>query len=202
MTSGNTDLLLSLLPYAIVTLVFGLVCSAIALSVFASAVRWFFVSRRRAREGRTVQWAYGAYGLWTGGEDSGQWNRDRGVSSLRDWYGVEDSAAFWAQIKELEQGQTGNPSWDQVRALDLLRIGVAAGYITDDECWDAVRRIATSLRGTYRSWEELARAFETGMLEWHDRRGVTDEQQRGRVQRNLPTLRQYTWPNIPWDAAI
>lgn len=200
--TSDTGFLLSILPYAIVGLVLSLVCSAVALSVFASALRWFFVSRRRAREGRTMQWAHAAYSLWTGSEDSGQWERSRGVQSLKDWYGVEDTAAFWKLIKGLETGQTGNPAWDQVRALDLLRIGVAAGLITDDACWEAVRRIATSLRSKYDSWEALATAFEAGMLAWHDSRGVTDEQQRGRVQRNLGTLRMYTWKTIDWTASI
>ncbi len=200
--TSDTGFLLSILPYAIVGIVLSLVCSAVALGIFASAVRWFFVGRRRQREGRTIQWAHAAYSLWTGSEDSGQWPRSRGVQSLKEWYGVEDSKAFWAEIKGLEKGQTGNPAWDQVRALDLLRIGVAAGYITDDECWEAVRRIATSLRQKYDSWEALGKAFEEGMLAWHDQRGVTDEQQRGRVQRNLGTLRAYTWKTIDWSASI
>lgn len=196
------DSALVYLPYAAIVLALSMVCSLVAFVIAGIVVRSFFASRRRARSQRTVLWARAAYGLWTGGEDSADWARDRGIQSLSDWYGIGDDDGFWALIRELGAGQTGNAAWDQVRALDLLRIGVAAGYIRSDECWDAVRRIAEDLRRKYRSWEALAAAFEEGMLAWYDRRGITDPATRARVQQNLPFLRQQLWPAIPWDASI
>ncbi len=63
-------------------------------------------------------------------------------------------------------------------------------------------RIGVELQSKYRTWEELAQAFEAGMLSWHQQRGVSDPQQTGRVQKNLPALRQQIWPQIPYDAAL
>ena len=70
------------------------------------------------------------------------------------------------------------------------------------ECWAKVRAIAKSLRESYESWEHLADEFEKGMHAWQDGRGVTDPNERGRVERNLPTLRAYIWPRIAWNARL
>lgn len=147
-------------------------------------------------------WAHAAYSIWTGGEDCGEWAPDRARSALRDWYSVMDPGGFWNTIHGLRQGQTANAAWDQVRAIDLLRIGTAAGYVNPDECWHEVDSIAQALRERYDSWPTLAAEFEAGMHRWQDGRGVTDPQQRGRVQRNLPYLRQTAWARAAFDAPL
>ena len=148
-------------------------------------------------------WVRGAYALWTGGEDSGTWDQARASQSLNDWYGATGPGAFWQVIAELRGGgQTGNQAWDDVRALDLLRIGRAAQYIDDDACWTEAGKIARELRRRYRSWDELAAGFEQGMNAWQRRRGVTDPAQLGRVQRHLPALRQELWPRVRYDATF
>jgi len=156
----------------------------------------------RNTEKDIAHWTHCAYSIWTGGEDSGTWAADRAQRSLNEWYGMTGPGSLWQTINELRHGQTGNPAWDQVRALDILRIAVAAKYIDDDACLAEASKIGVMLQARYRSWEELAQAFEAGMLAWHDRRGVTDPGQRGRVQRNLPTLRAAVWPRVRWDARL
>jgi hypothetical protein len=147
-------------------------------------------------------WAAGAWGLWSGAEDSAGWAADRAIQSLASWYGARDATALRGVIDGLIAGQTGNAAWDQVRAVDLARIGVAAGYLTAEESFDIVRRIATDLRAKYRTWEELGAAFEAGMHAWQDGRGITAEGERGRVQRNLPHLRSGVWPAIPFHQPL
>ncbi len=156
----------------------------------------------RSTEKDIAHWTHGAYAIWTGGEDSGTWAADRAQRSLSEWYGVTGPGHVWQTINELRHGQTGNPAWDQVRALDILRIAVAAKYLDDDACLSEASKIGVMLQARYRSWEELAQAFEAGMLAWHDRRGVTDPGQRGRVQRNLPALRAAIWPRVRWDVRL
>ncbi|MFO0661420.1 MAG: DUF1266 domain-containing protein [Polyangiaceae bacterium] len=171
----------------------------IALGIVIAIVRSSISKKTQAKR---ELWVKGAYSIWTGGEDSGSWAAARAQSALRDWYGVSNSGGFWDVIKELKQGQTGNAAWDRVRALDILRIGRAAGYIDDDQCWGEASTIGLELQRLYRSWEDLARAFEAGMNEWQHRRGVSDPQQTGRVQRNLPTLRQLIWPQVAYDTSL
>lgn len=156
----------------------------------------------KRRAAALQRWTRGAYALWTGGEDSGGWTQQRAASSLASWYGATGPGALWQVIAELRDGQTGNRAWDQVRALDLLRIGRAAGFIDDDACWTEAGKIAVALQRAYRSWDELAQQFEAGMLAWHQRRGVTAPDELGRVQRHLPALRQSIWPQIAFDAAL
>ena len=149
-----------------------------------------------------VSWAAGAYSIWTGGEDSGTWAPERAQRSLGDWYGITGPGKLWDTINDLRRGQTGNPAWDLVRAIDILRIAVAARYIDDESCLTEASKMGVLLQARYRSWEELAQAFEAGMIAWQDRRGVTDPGERGRVQRNLPTLRQGIWPRVRYDARL
>lgn len=147
------------------------------------------------------RWTRGAYSLWTGGEDSGTWDQGRASQSLTSWYGASGPGKFWEVIAELKGGnQTGNLAWDEVRALDLLRIGRAAQYIDDDACWTEAGKIGRSLRRRYQSWDELATGFEQGMNAWQRRSGVTDPNQLGRVQKNLPALRKDIWPQVRYDA--
>ncbi|MCH9684764.1 MAG: DUF1266 domain-containing protein [Deltaproteobacteria bacterium] len=148
------------------------------------------------------QWAHAAYSIWTGGEDCGQWDRARARDSLRNWYGVTDPAGLWETIRGLQHGRTGSLAWDHVRAIDLLRIGTAAGYIGEDECWHAVCPMADTLREHFDSWSALASDFEAGMQKWQEGRGITSPDQRGRVQRNLPYLRQTAWPMAPFAAPL
>jgi hypothetical protein len=148
------------------------------------------------------QWTHGAYSIWTGGEDCGTWAPERAQKSLASWYGANGPGQFWDVITSLHRGQTGNIAWDRIRALDLLRIGFAARFVDADQCWTEAGKIGVELQSQYRSWEELAQAFETGMQTWQRSRGVSDPEQTGRVQRNLPKVRQQIWPQIRYDARL
>ena len=58
------------------------------------------------------------------------------------------------------------------------------------------------LQQRHGSWEELAQAFEAGMRAWQQRQGITDLQETGRVQRNLPALRQQIWPTVDFKTTL
>jgi hypothetical protein len=173
-----------------------------AVVVLGAGIGLVAVARSRRRIRALERWTRGAYGLWTGGEDSGDWPQERATRSLASWYGATGSGRLWEVIAELRDGQTGHAAWDQVRALDLLRIGRAAGFLDDDQCWTEAGKIARELQRRYRSWDELAAAFEAGMNAWQRRRGVTDPAELGRVQRHLPALRKDTWRQVRYDAAL
>jgi hypothetical protein len=182
----------------------GLVIPLAAVAVIALGIAIAVVkvmsAKKRARH--LQEWTRGAYAIWTGGEDCGSWTAERAQQSLANWYGATGAPAFWGVVADLRQGTTGNVAWDRVRALDLLRIGFAARFVDDDQCWTEAGKIGVELQSKYRTWEELAQAFEAGMQSWQRQRGVSDPQQTGRVQKNLPELRQQIWPRIAYDAAL
>lgn len=165
------------------------------LAIFATLGWLYFQSRVRAA--RAAKWLAGAYGTWTGLEDSGTWERSRATSSLRSWYGVESQADLDALLEDLVRSrQTGNPAWDAGRGADTVRIGFAAGYLSASDVKDWTFRIAEVLQGRYASWQQYATAFEAGMHAWQDRSGVQDAEARGRVQRNVPLLVAQVWPAV------
>lgn len=174
---------------------------AVAVVVLGAIIGLVTVRASKRRAAALQRWVHAAYSLWTGGEDCASWRTDRAASSLASWYGATGPGGFWKIIAELRAGQTGNPAWDQVRALDLLRIGRAAGFVDDDQCWTEACKIAVDLQRRYRTWDELAAQFEAGMLAWHQRRGVTAPDELGRVQRNLPNVRAL-WPQVRFDATL
>ena len=147
------------------------------------------------------QWAAGAWGIWSGAEDSAKWTSDRAIQSLNSWYSVTDKASLFGIVDQLKRGQTESRSWDLLRAVDLVRIGQAAGYVDSASAGEAVRSIASLVRAEYGSWEEVAKAFEVGMHAWQTRSGITGEAM-GRVQRNLPYLRTTVWPSVDWNLSI
>ena len=156
----------------------------------------------KGRRAKGAEWIRGAYSIWTGGDDSASWPVDRAKQSLADWYGAQNVGGFWNVMKDLRAGTTGNLAWDRVRALDILRIGMAATYIAADQCQTEGSKIGQELQAKYGSWDELAHAFEAGMHAWQRQSGTTDPNELGRVQRNLPILRQKIWPGVAWGSPL
>lgn len=175
---------------------------AVGVVLLGVGVGVFTMMRAKRARGARDQWVRGAYSIWTGGEDSGAWTAQRAQQSLANWYGATNVGKFWEVIRGLRQGQTGNLAWDGVRALDLLRIGFAAQFIDAESCFDEATKIGRDLQQRHGSWEELAQAFEAGMRAWQQRQGITDPQETGRVQRNLPALRQQIWPAVDFKTTL
>ena len=149
-----------------------------------------------------AKWARGAYSLWTGGEDCATWAADRARRALDDWYGATDADETLENIHELCLGEPADAAWDMCRALDLVRIGMAAQYLDAAQVHQEIATIGAALQKHYASWEELGAAFERGMHDWQKGRGVTDPKALGRVQRNLPALRAEIWPAVDFKAKL
>lgn len=172
----------------------------VTIGLAVAFVNWKLGKRAAAAQQR---WAHGAYSIWTGGEDSAAWHPEKAQGSLSAWYGATTSTAFWGVIRDLRSGTTGNPAWDRVRALDLLRIGRAADFIDDEQCANETARIGQELQQRYPGgWDQLAQGFEAGMHAWQQSRGIDDPEQLGRVQRNLPALRGQIWPAAPFHTKL
>jgi len=171
----------------------------IVLGIAIAAVK-AMASKRKG--GQVDVWAHAAYSLWTGGDDSATWTPQRAVDSFRSWYGASSGGAAQNVVTGLRKGMTGNAAWDKVRALDLVRIALAAGYYDKDQVREQQAGIGRELQAVYGSWEDLARAFEGGMHEWQRGSGTTDPNELGRVQKHLPKLRGEIWPRIDYRTAL
>jgi hypothetical protein len=176
-----------------------LVIGAVAATVVVLGVVVGFITSRGGPK-LAARWAHGVYGLWSGAEDSGTWAAERAQQSLQSWYGISDRPSLMKLVEGLKSGAPASAAWDMVRAVDILRIGFAAGYLDEDDCWEKVRQVAQVLQTKYSSWEELGTHFERGMHAWQDSRNLTDATERGRVQKNLPVLRSQIWPKVKFDA--
>jgi hypothetical protein len=152
----------------------------------------------KAREGAQTasRWARGVCGIWSGLEDSGAWLAPRAQHALQNWYGIGDRGALAQQVEAL----LTTSGWDLVRAVDLLRMGLAAGYLDADECSERTRQVAEFIRLHFNSWQALADDFEAGMHAWQDQRGVTDVKERTRVQRNVAVLKPRVWSKVRLSA--
>jgi hypothetical protein len=147
------------------------------------------------------RWTHGAIGIWSGAEDSGTWPESRAKQSLQSWYGITDRPSLMKMVESLK-GSAGrdSASWDMVRAIDLIRMGFAAGYLDEDDCWEKVKQVRELLQKQFTSWQDLATAFERGMHAWQDSRGQTDANERARVQKNLPVLEAQIWSKVKFSA--
>ncbi len=173
-----------------------------ALAAFCVGFILLTIRRRRAHVRPLELWGHAAYSLWTGGEDCARWPADRATDALKDWYDVEDTEGLQAQLDGLLEGETDSRAWDLCRAIDVSRIGLAAAYLDKEEAWALVRVYAETLQASYRTWPELAKAFERGMHAWQDERGIDDPRVRGRVEHNLVYLRAKVWPHIEFGADL
>lgn len=192
--------LAAVVPAVVILAIFAFVALAVALLL---ARAWWARRRWAAAMPQAVDlWAAGAFGIWSGAEDSAHWDPERARRSLADWYGATDAAGLAATLDSLARGTTGNAAWDQVRAVDLVRMGLAARYLDLEAGRDRIRRIAAALRPAYPGWDALADDFERGMQAWQASRGITDPSETGRVARHRPLLRSSVWPLVPWDAAL
>jgi hypothetical protein len=167
-----------------------------AAGLFVVGGGLFATLKSRGGSQTAARWSHGAYGIWSGLEDSGAWAPHRAQHSLEQWYGIVDRPALTEHVEVLST----TSGWDLVRAVDLLRMGLAAGYLDQDDCSEKTRQLATVIRTHFTSWDALAADFEAGMHAWQDSSGVTDEKERARVQRNLAVLRPQVWSKVKFSA--
>jgi hypothetical protein len=183
-------------PHWLIPAVIG---GVVVLGIGLTAVKMVFSKKKG---GQVDVWAHAAYSLWTGGEDSATWTPKRAQDSFASWYGAKSGGASQQVVEGLRKGKTGNAAWDKVRALDLVRIALAAGYYDKDQVRQQEAGIGRELQQAYGSWEDLSRAFEAGMQDWQRGSGTTDPNELGKVQKHLPKLRGEIWPKIAYGTTL
>lgn len=107
-----------------------------------------------------------------------------------------------AASKGLALTETGFLAWDFFRYLDNCRAGYLAGYIEEEDAWDAMLSASQVLQSRYDSWEEAGEAFLAAREYW----SVIDSERDGASWRKailqLKENPQSAWQQVPWDLSL
>ncbi|MDV0447719.1 hypothetical protein MsAg5_16310 [Methanosarcinaceae archaeon Ag5] len=91
-------------------------------------------------------------------------------------------------------------AWDFGRFIYVCRLGFAAGYISEEEAWDAIMPAADALQQEFESWEELSISYLTGCLLWN---GSFQERTAAINNHNLLIQNpQSPFNSLPWNLEL
>lgn len=107
-----------------------------------------------------------------------------------------------AAEKAQELTDTGFLAWDYVRYLDNCRAGFLAGYLEEEEAWEAMLSACQVLQTRYDSWEDAGEAYLMARGYW----SVVETERTGTSWRKaFLSLRENPrspWNNVPWELAL
>lgn len=150
------------------------------------------------------RWAHGALATYRGVDaaDPGYWKQKDALAEMENWT-TPDRAELVRLLSHYERHEI-NPAFDKARIVWLARVGFAAGWLSEQESWEYVRRAAEASRSGYPSWDQFAEAVVAGAIEWNrdvGKRPMSDEELRVRRAR-IEQARKELWPQTPFDAPI
>lgn len=104
------------------------------------------------------------------------------------------SLAEWIQStgKYLKEG--GILAWDMARAVQLIKLSFVAGYLSDDQAWAELLKLAPLVEGPFADWMDFSQSFLVGRTFWS---GVSDPQIKAVCERLLGHPAS-PWLYIPW----
>jgi len=74
--------------------------------------------------------------------------------------------AQWMQRTQRYLRESGILAWDAARYVHLVRLSFVAGYLTDNEAWAEILKLAPIVEGRFASWMEFAQSFLIGRTFW------------------------------------
>ncbi len=112
-----------------------------------------------------------------------------------------------ARINLVEQkGQsltdTGFLAWDYIRYIDNYRAGYLAGYVEEEDAWDAILSVSQILQSRYDSWEECAEAFLMAREYWSSVEVEKDGELWQKAYSRLRDHPQSPWRKLPWEMPL
>ena len=98
--------------------------------------------------------------------------------------------AQWVQRTQKYLKESGILAWDAARYIQLIRLCFVAEYLSDNEAWAEILKLAPFVEGRFRSWMEFSQSFLIGRTFWS---GSEDPDVKGSCERLL-------WhPASPWQ---
>ncbi|XGC80353.1 DUF1266 domain-containing protein [Bdellovibrio bacteriovorus] len=98
--------------------------------------------------------------------------------------------AQWVQRTHKYLKEAGILAWDAARYIQLVRLSFVAGYLTDNEAWAEILKLAPITETAFNSWMEFSQSFLIGRTFWS---GGDDPEVKGICERLLGH------PASPWQ---
>ncbi len=129
------------------------------------------------------------------------WLEQQGHSSIYNKTS-ERSAGFELNFYLKHHDTLKNTSllaWDLGRFATLARLGQYAGYITEDEYWAWMEKVAPRLQAAYKSWKQFAEHFLLGREFWLRRENGNNVK---RAVHFLLRNRHSPWRMLKWNTPL
>lgn len=120
------------------------------------------------------------------------------ASLKRDW-SIESREALLQRAEKLELMMQANPAWHGIRLINMLRIGVGAGYLKAEESWERALTVGRKLQPAYQSWDEVAAAIQAAL---DAQTGTWVEAARKSLDDNISQLRQFNFRNVKYETQL
>lgn len=124
--------------------------------------------------------------------------RDQQV--LAGSWGIHSRADLLKTVRSLGEEKTNRDAvaWNYPRAVNLLRWGYAAGYISEQESWSLIMPLAQYMQQTFSSWHELGEMFVDARDAFY-RHSIGDQRQGEYAYRVLMMDGASPWRKHPWN---
>lgn len=74
--------------------------------------------------------------------------------------------AQWVQRTQKYLKESGILAWDAARYIQLIRLCFVAEYLSDNEAWAEILKLAPLVEGRFGSWMEFSQSFLIGRTFW------------------------------------
>lgn len=101
-----------------------------------------------------------------------------------------EKLAAWIQRTYVYLKESSILAWDAARYVHLVRLSFIAGYLSDDQCWSEILKLAPLIEDRFSSWMEFSQSFLIGRTFWS---GQDDPQVKSICERLLGH------PASPWQ---
>ncbi len=140
------------------------------------------------------RFAHGVVAIITGGADYGYMSPSKIRPVLEQMWSITTPANVDHVVAELSEGTT---AWDLVRAVHVIRMSVAAGYLPIEKGWTKIAPIAQKLQRSYPSWDATMRAYHHDRAGWVAHSGASVDSPE-KVEREIAGFERGVWRDMPF----
>ncbi len=106
---------------------------------------------------------------------------------------------FYLRYRNSDPAQT-LVGWDFCRYIAVARMAVLCGYVSEQEAWVNMMRVAKKAQASFKSWKELGSSYALGYEYWSGERNETIDEALETV--SDPKNPQSPWNKLPWDLPL
>jgi hypothetical protein len=159
---------------------------------------------RRDAQDPLCAWVQAAFMVVTRDCDYAYLGEAAARKMLREWWDVHGPRELHTVMTQLASSGRPDNAWDLLRFMLVARMGVGAGYLQPDDCWDEIRPVARRLQRAYRGWSELGQAYVQARRQWRKfpLDGSEDDDEMRRIVDNIAELRHGMWTRVAYDTDL